>query len=498
MESSSGQRDLLTALVQSFRYSEAQEVEELVGAIRESSPPHEVAALLKRNIDSLRDRGRLWSVGVGELQSAFTQLRLFPENDFNSIQPGNSEQHTSPDEGKSPQQINVPQASRAGPNRADLSNRNPSTREQLMIYQRWMALFGSRPSAAADSFIERRPGDPANDPSQKRWDKGLWRHMANLHVSDEADPSGSSESRESWKNKNRQDWHPALQEHEESEQAQSDFDFPLNFEPADADNLREISSLITAQDLGTDAGWVEILQAGADSYGGYDADGPRPYHIEFSRFPLYTVQPVVAMENSPLSRVITDYRDAARAAIESSTAPIDILGPDGIEVDLFFRDRRPEDNFNVCNWAAELSRSFEDWDIYVRLAGCLSLTYVMRWLLIPTMKRYADVPDILKPLPIQRMTPHHVAIDFIPLPPIRDALVRNFRDWVTALPAAQISVNWTGTMDEAVVRDEEFGYLRLSEAFEKHVTDYDNWSVGESILKTFPELRRGIKLDTGH
>lgn len=179
-------------------------------------------------------------------------------------------------------------------------------------------------------------------------------------------------------------------------------------------------------------------------------------------------------------------------------APIDVLGHDGIIVELFFRERQPGDDFTVCSWAAELCRTFPDWDIYVRLAHCLMLTYLMRWLLIPTAKRYADVPDILKPLPVQRMVAHHVAIDFIPLPSLREALLKNMRDWMTTLPAAKISVNWTNGLDEAVVPDDDLGCLRLSEAFEKHVTDLRNWSIGESILASFPELRGIVRLDPGH
>ena len=119
-------------------------------------------------------------------------------------------------------------------------------------------------------------------------------------------------------------------------------------------------------------------------------------------------------------------------------------------------------------------------------------------MLVPTAKRYADIPDILKPRPMQRVIAHHAAIDFLPLPELREGLIRNFQDFMTALPAAKLSVNWRREMDEAVIRDESYNCLRLTEAFEKHAIDPGNWSVGASILKTFPELKGTIKLDTGH
>ena len=100
-------------------------------------------------------------------------------------------------------------------------------------------------------------------------------------------------------------------------------------------------------------------------------------------------------------------------------------------------------------------RSFDDWNIYVRLAHILAYTVVMRWMLVPSWRSYVAIPDVLKPRPIQYLVPHHIALDFLPLPPLREALIKNLRDWMSALPSASLNVSWPRSIDEAVVWDEQ-------------------------------------------
>ncbi|KIW70914.1 hypothetical protein PV04_03144 [Phialophora macrospora] len=231
----------------------------------------------------------------------------------------------------------------------------------------------------------------------------------------------------------------------------------------------------------------------ADIAPGLEMDGPGPSYDHMSR--LYRFQTLIAQEETPLSRVIVGYRDGARSLISNGADLAGILGSDAIDVELFFRDRGPEDQFTVCNWACEVWRSFDDWDVFVRLAHILAYTVVMRWMLDSTAMSYAAIPDILKPRPIQYLVTHHIALDFLPLPPLRQALIKNLRDWMTALPSAKLKVNWTRGMDEAVVWDGQHQRRRLSQDFVKHVTNYQNWSIEESILTAFPEVKGLIRID---
>ncbi len=46
----------------------------------------------------------------------------------------------------------------------------------------------------------------------------------------------------------------------------------------------------------------------------------------------------------------------------------------------------------------------------------------------PNTEAYGAMPDMLKPRPIQYLVPQHIAVDFLPLPPLRETLIKNFRD----------------------------------------------------------------------
>ena len=127
----------------------------------------------------------------------------------------------------------------------------------------------------------------------------------------------------------------------------------------------QLANLTSGLEVQEAEGWVETLRSVPDltemaqtELSG--ADVPQyegNYHLDFARYPLFSVQPIISYEDSPLSRVITDYLFAARSTLEQGVAPIEILGFDGIDVALFFRDREPEDTYTVSDWAAEVRYS---------------------------------------------------------------------------------------------------------------------------------------------
>lgn len=78
--------------------------------------------------------------------------------------------------------------------------------------------------------------------------------------------------------------------------------------------------------------------------------------------------------------------------------------------------------------------------------------------------------------------------------PVRDAAIDHLRDWLIALVEAKWSVNWLHGIDAAVDQDPVTGTNRLTSRFMKHVTDYDNWSVGSSFLTIFPEVTGRIRI----
>jgi hypothetical protein len=141
-----------------------------------------------------------------------------------------------------------------------------------------------------------------------------------------------------------------------------------------------------------------------------------------------------------------------------------------------------------------LSWGFQDIDWHVKLAEIFMRVRIMRWLILPNEKTFAGIPSILKPTATQMRFPHSVAIDFLPIPTLRDILVQKPQDWHIPLSKCKYSCNWDDSIGPAIITGPVTGRRHLSEQFEKHICDYQNWTVGKSILETWPDLSGEITL----
>lgn len=204
--------------------------------------------------------------------------------------------------------------------------------------------------------------------------------------------------------------------------------------------------------------------------------------------PVHFLQPIWETDSSPLSRVVQDYRDLARQAY-SNTRHVNVQTR--TDVTAFFKDRiieRVAEVPTTSDWASEMNKSFEDVDMFVRLACLYFQTHLMLWMVNPTAETYARMPDMIKPTPCQMMVPHISPIDTVPLPAMREALVHNLRDWVAAC-AGSLSVNWPHGLDASLETDPLTGRLYLTRKFEEHASKLENWSVESTFLEIFPELQ---------
>lgn len=112
----------------------------------------------------------------------------------------------------------------------------------------------------------------------------------------------------------------------------------------------------------------------------------RQYHTSLGEFtvqsaatvPAYLIQSRLVLEDSPLSKVFTGFRDAARQMIATGTPALDIIEGNDVVVDLLFRERTPIDDFTCSSWACELCRSFGEVHDFVRIGWVFLLARLMR------------------------------------------------------------------------------------------------------------------------
>lgn len=94
--------------------------------------------------------------------------------------------------------------------------------------------------------------------------------------------------------------------------------------------------------------------------------------------PEYLLQPLWRPEKSPLSKLIMNYTRAARQMMANGTPIENIISPDFVSVDLFFRDSQTKDSLSVTTWACELTKRFSMIDDRIRLAMVFLFVRLMK------------------------------------------------------------------------------------------------------------------------
>ncbi|KAJ0273720.1 hypothetical protein Brms1b_009018 [Colletotrichum noveboracense] len=93
----------------------------------------------------------------------------------------------------------------------------------------------------------------------------------------------------------------------------------------------------------------------------------------------YRLPSFMTSDGSPLSNIFYSYRDAAMEMLSNGVPSYKVLGPqDQIDLELFFRDRQPEDAYDIHSWACELVKNIEGYDVFVQLACCALYATYMR------------------------------------------------------------------------------------------------------------------------
>jgi len=204
--------------------------------------------------------------------------------------------------------------------------------------------------------------------------------------------------------------------------------------------------------------------------------------------PLYQLLPLTGIDDSPLSRSYTSYRDEARSMILHGVPIQQVFATSRVEVNLLFRPRNATDAHSVCNWASELCVAFRRDLPMPWIMGCvLMLSRLMRWLLLPTEETYNEIPPMIRPTQNQRFIPHNPAADLNPIPAIRDALCIKMRDYITPL-IGNAFFEWPHSLEDAVEYDADNDVYILTQQFEAQVHKPESWSLSRRVLETFPEL----------
>ncbi|KAL6851245.1 hypothetical protein ACO1O0_008373 [Amphichorda felina] len=117
----------------------------------------------------------------------------------------------------------------------------------------------------------------------------------------------------------------------------------------------------------------------------------------------------------------------------------------------------------------------------------------MRWLMQPTEETLRDVPRWMLPTEMQKTHPHHVCVDYLPWPPLRDYLCVSGEANIQSIGIYLQSLVLLWPSDRPVLGQDETGQVVLSADFETVVSKLENWSLGPPWSDAFPHLMHLIR-----
>lgn len=135
-----------------------------------------------------------------------------------------------------------------------------------------------------------------------------------------------------------------------------------------------------------------------------------------------------------------------------------------------------------------------------RLAAGWIAYLITRWVCAPSPTTYGALPGFLRPVREQLDTPHPVALDMVPWPKVRVALIRdwaryrdNYSDFFGLL-ACCIRIRWP--WGESVLERAADNTLVMRDDFYETFTSDSGWTITREFVDQYPKLFAGVDVDS--
>jgi hypothetical protein len=206
--------------------------------------------------------------------------------------------------------------------------------------------------------------------------------------------------------------------------------------------------------------------------------------------PDYLCTPSILHTDAPLAQTTLGFLHAARSRILQGESIAHILSMDGLDLDLFFRKRRPEDPHTVSTWACEITRAYFYLPFPIQLNAVHCVGTFMRWMIYPCRETWLQMSPMMRPLKCQIVKPHtSMYADLIHIPQLRLCQLEYGRqvEQLLTKPGWVALRNWT-LGDHACVELEAGVPRRISATLIEHIDDPRSWSLHQFVLDDYPEL----------
>ena len=236
--------------------------------------------------------------------------------------------------------------------------------------------------------------------------------------------------------------------------------------------------------------------------------------------PTYARTTNVGPPSCPLDSLLLDFHRSRRKMLHDGASVEEALGP--AYPDWAALVNKKSASHPVSCLLIDILSKFPDIaNLPEKVAVLYIMFLIMRWLIHPDRETYERLPPFCRPVPEQIEHSHVAWCDYLPwyvlgasnafLEPhescahcydrpgmrkaitMRDSQVQ-FEDFFIPYTTT-LSLNWPLPQDHILIRNDKDGdgSLRLNPAFEAHLRNIDNWSLGAEFKRAFPDLVEDVR-----
>ncbi|OCL06057.1 hypothetical protein AOQ84DRAFT_321991, partial [Glonium stellatum] len=274
-------------------------------------------------------------------------------------------------------------------------------------------------------------------------------------------------------------------------------------------------------------------------------------HAEHPSVVAHTALPRVISATCPLDGILLDFLVDCQARAAEGVPMKTLVGPLYPNFTALLYPERQIDSHPLSKLFTDILRTFPDiYGLPEQVAIVFIMFLIMRWQIEPTQENYDRLPDWITPRPYQLFTPHPVWMDHLPWPRLRDRMISTtpfivfdtfFISFTTTvslnwpyeprdclLPAsvvARASSNLSATSSQfsatspysttahagsppapptpgpavstpgGLCKEDE--QWLINPAFESHLRNLNNWSLGPAFRAAFPHLADTVRIKEG-
>ena len=209
--------------------------------------------------------------------------------------------------------------------------------------------------------------------------------------------------------------------------------------------------------------------------------------------PAYLARPTHIPATCPLDGLLLEFFRERSQYAAAGHSEADLIGPAYPAFCCAFRPERGIYTHPLSRFLTDILSTFPDLaEPPVKVAVLYIMFLLIRWHICPNRENYERLPDWMKPSHTQVYTPHPAWLDSLPFPKMRDkiCLMENPVPLdIFFIPFTRtLSLNWPFEPMEVVLQGQLPDELVLNPAFERHLRDPNNWTLGPAFARAFPEL----------